>query len=60
MALKLYVDVLTDDGKVAMVTNHLMISRNAESLNLSLKKDQKLHQLLRRLAGMYVLWYSHP
>jgi len=53
MPLKLYVDVLTEDGKVAMVTNHLMISRNAESLNLSHKKDDKVSPLIAQ-AGRYV------
>jgi len=53
MALKLYVDVLTDDGKIAMVTNHFMISRNAESLQLVYKKDDKVSPIIAQ-AGRYV------
>ena len=53
MALKLYVDVLTDDAKVAMVTNHLMISRNAESLKLVHIKDDKVSPIIAQ-AGRYV------
>ena len=53
MALKLYVDVLTDDGNVAMVTNHFMISRNAESLKLVHIQGDKISPIIAQ-AGRYV------
>ena len=53
MHLKLFVDVLSDDGNTGLATNHFMMSRNAYLLKLFLEKDFKQKRIIAQ-AGRYV------
>ena len=50
--LKLYVDFLSDDGKVGMANNQRMIMKNAELLKTVEKKDKQSPIILQ--AGRFI------
>ena len=53
MALKLFVDVLSNDGKIGMATNHFMMSKNATLLT-SVKKQINNKSPIIVPAGRYI------
>ena len=53
MVLKLFVDVLSDDGKIGMATNHLMMNKNAALLT-SIQKRLNSRSPVIVQAGRYI------